>query len=185
MYIQGYGDRTMGMWGSILSVLGNIAAPLIANKVASKQGGSSEEYKNAFNSANESIGKTQNLADQYTGNQGYQNSLEQAGVGAGKIANQAIGQATNAARSAGMSKAQAAQMGLQSANQMYGNAFQGQQGVAQGMGNQAIAAQQGVTSAQQGQAGQAASEKQAQYNRKKDTMQTVANAFGNMFGTGM
>ena len=167
----------MGLWSSIVSG--------IKNNIKNRNAASSQEYKNAFNAANESIGKTQNLADQYTGNQGYANSLEQAGVGAGKIANQAIGQATNAARSAGMSKAQAAQMGLQSANQMYGNAFQGQQGVAQGMGNQAIAAQQGVTSAQQGQAGQAASEKQAQYNRKKDTMQTVANAFGNMFGTGM
>lgn len=175
----------MGMWGSILSVLGNIAAPLIANKVAQKQGASSEEYTNAFNAANESVNKTQNLADQYTGNQGYQNSLQQAGEGASKIANAAIGQGTSAARNAGMSKAQAAAMGNQMANQSYANAFQGQQGIAQGMGNQAIAAQQGVTSAQQGQAGQAASEKQAQYNRKKDTMQTVSDAFGNILGTGM
>ena len=183
MYIQGYGDRTM--WGTILSLLGNLAAPLIANKVAKKQGESSPEYKNAFNAANESVEKTQNLADQYTGNEGYANTLEQAATGAGKIANAAIGQGTSAARNAGMSKTQAAAMGNQMANKTYADAFQGQQGVAQGMGNQAIAAQQGVTSAQQGQAGQAASEKQAQYNRKKDTMQTVSNAFGNMFGTGM
>ena len=183
MYIQEYGDREM--WESILSLLGNIAAPLLANKVAQKQGGSSEEYTNAFNAANESINKTQNLADQYTGNQGYQNSLAQASVGAGKLANAAIGQGTSAARNAGMSKAQAAAMGNQMANQSYANAFQGQQRVAQGMGQNAIAAQQCLTSAQQGQAGQAASEKQAQYGRKKDTFQTAANAVGNMLGTGM
>lgn len=175
----------MGLWGSILSTLGNVVAPLIANKMAVKQGESSPEYKNAFNASNESINKTQNLADQYTGNQGYANSLEQAGIGAGKIANQAVGTATNAARSAGMSKAQAAQMGLQSANQMYGNAFGQQQSNAMGMGNQAIAAQQGVTSAQQSQAGQAASEKQAKYNRQKDTLGIVSNAIGNALGTGM
>lgn len=173
------------MWQSILSLLGNIAAPLLANKVAQKQGGSSEEYNNAFGAANESIDKTQNLADQYTGNQGYQNSLAQAGIGAGKLANAAIGQSTSAARGAGMSKAQAAAMGNQMANKTYADAFTGQQGMAQGMGNQSIAAQQGITSAQQGQAGQAASERQSQYNRKKDTFQTVANGVGNLLGTGM
>ena len=185
MFTQGYGDRTMALWGTILSTLGNVVAPLIANKMAVKQGESSPEYKNAFNAANESIGKAQGLADQYTGNQGYANSLEQAGIGAGKVANQAVGTATNAARSAGMSKAQAAQMGLQSANQMYGSAFGQQQSNAAGMGNQAIAAQQGVTSAQQGQAGQAASEKQSKYNRQKDTLGTISNAVGNALGTGM
>lgn len=166
----------MGLWSSIVSG--------IKNNIKNRNAASSQEYKNAFNAANESIGRTQNLADQYTGNQGYANSLEQAGVGAGKIANQAVGQATNAARSAGMSKAQAAQMGLQSANQMYGNVFQGQQGVAQGMGNQAIASQQGITSAQQGQAGQSASEKQATFNRATENApeRQVANVAGVIAG---
>lgn len=173
------------MWETILNALGTIAGTMIGNKIATKQGESSPEYKNAFNAANESIGKTQQLADQYTGNQGYANTLEQAQQGASKIANASIGQATNAARNAGMSKAQAAQMGMQNANNAYANAFTGQQGVAQGMGQNAISAQQGITSAQQGQAGQAASEKQNVYNRKKDTMQTVSNAFGNLQGTGL
>ena len=173
------------MWETILSTLGGIAAPLIANKLAVKQGESSPEYKNAFNAANESIDKTQGNVDQYTGNAGYENSLERAGEGAEKIANAAVGKATNAARSAGMSKAQAAQMGMQNANQTYADAFTGQQGTAQSMGQNAISAQQGLTSAQQSQAGQAASEKQAKYNRSKDTLQTVSNAFGNALGTGL
>ena len=173
------------MWSTILSALGTIAAPLIANKLANKQGESSPEYKNAFNAANESVNKQQQLADQYTGNAGYENSLQQAGEGAGRIANAAVGQATSGARNAGMSKAQAAAMGNQTANQAYANAFQNQQANAMNMGQNAISAQQGVTSAQQTQAGQAASEKQAGYNRKKDTMQTVSNAIGNLQGTGL
>lgn len=178
----------MGLWvGSILSTLAGLAGNYLANKMAVKQSQSSEEYKNAFNQGNDSIGDTQRLADQYTGNAGYQNSLEQAGQGAGKIANAAIGQATSGARNAGMSKAQAAQMGVQTGNQSYANAFQGQQGVAQGMGQNAIAAQQGITSAYQGQAGQAASERQAQYGRATDTMgraspavNTIAKTIGDL-----
>lgn len=173
------------MWQTILSALGPVVGALIGNKLAVKQGESSPEYKNAFNAANESIGKSQTLADQYTGNAGYENSLTQAEEGASRLANAAIGQTTSAARNAGMSKAQAAQMGMQNANQAYANAFTGQQGVAQNMGQNAISAQQGITSAQQGQAGQAASEKQAKYNRQKDTMQTMSNAFSNLAGTGL
>lgn len=184
MFIQEYGDSKMGgLWGSIVAGLIGLAGNYLANKAAVKQGESSQEYKNAFNQANESINTTQDLADQYTGNEGYQNSLAQAGEGAGKIANAAVGQATSGARSAGMSKAQAAQMGAQTANQAYANAFQNQQGVAQGMGQNAIAAQQGITSAQQGQAGQAASERQSQYNRAADTMGRFAPAAGTVAKT--
>lgn len=166
------------MWPTILQILGNLGGALLANEAAKKQSESSQEYKNAFNQANESINATQDLAGQYTGNAGYQNSLTQAGEGAGKIANAAIGQATSGARSAGMSKAQAAQMGAQTANQAYANAFQNQQGVAQGMGQNAIAAQQGITSAQQGQAGQAASERQAQQGRATDVYSRIASGVG-------
>ena len=182
MYIQGYGDRIM--WGTILATLGNLAGGLIANKLATKQGESSKEYKNAFNAANESIGQTQDLANQYTGNAGYQNSLNQAAMGAGKLANAAIGQGTSGARASGMSKAQAAQMGVQNANNAYANAFQNQQSNAMNMGQNAISAQQGITSAQQGQAGKSAAERQSVYGREKDSMQNISNAIGNLKGTG-
>ena len=147
----------MGLWNWITNG--------IQNNLKRRDAGSSQEYQNAFNAANQSIGRTQQLADQYTGNQGYQNSLQQAGLGAGLLAGQAVGTATQGARNAGMSKAQAAAMGNQTANNVYANAFQGQQGNAMNMQNNAISAQQGVTSAQQGQAGQAQSEKQNVYNR--------------------
>ena len=145
--------------------LWNWIANGVQKNIARRDAGSSQEYQNAFNAANQSIGQTQQLADQYTGNQGYQNSLQQAGQGAGLLAGQAVGTATQGARNAGMSKAQAAAMGNQTANNVYANAFQGQQGNAINMQNNAISAQQGITGAQQGQAGQAQSEKQNVYNR--------------------
>lgn len=154
------------LWDSIVGNLNN------------QKSGSSEEYKNAFSNANQSIGQTQNLANQYTGNQGYQNSLEQAGLGAGAIANQAVGTATTGARNAGMSKAQASAMGTQMAGNNFANAFQNQQNMAQGMGQNAISAQQGITSANQGQASQASAEKQNTYNRATQNMNKVGTAIG-------
>lgn len=186
MYIQEYGDRAMGLWTDVIipgtaSLVAGLGSMLAGNKMATEQAKSSQDYKNAFNAANDSITEQGKLAKQYTGNEGYANSLEQAGKGAGTIANQAVGTATSGARNAGMSKAQAAQMGLQSGNQAYANAFQNQQGVAQGMGQNAISAQQGITSAQQGQAGQAANERQAQFGRATTTMEKAMPALGDMF----
>ena len=67
----------MGLWNWITNG--------IQNNLKRRDAGSSQEYQNAFNAANQSIGRTQQLADQYTGNQGYQNSLQQAGLGAGLL----------------------------------------------------------------------------------------------------
>lgn len=160
----------MGLWN------------LIKTNLSNQKSSSSPEYTNAFNAANQSIGQTQDLANQYTGNAGYVNSLNQAATGAGKLANAAIGQGTSGARSAGMSKAQAAQMGVQNANNAYANAFQNQQNVAQGMGQNAISAQQGITSAQQGQAGQAAAEKQNVYDRARGNAQVVGSGVASVLG---
>ena len=156
-----------GFWNDIVNG--------ISRNIKNQSSESSPEYKNAFSAANESIGNTQNLANQYTGNTGYENTLAQAGKGASTLANQAVGTATSGARASGMSKAQAAQMGVQSGNNAYANAFQNQQNMAQNMGQNAISAQQGITSAQQGQAGQAASEKQATYDRARQNAQFVGD----------
>ena len=174
MFTQEYGDRNM--WPTILLTLGSLAATALSNKLAKQQGESSKEYNTAFSGANDSIEKQKELAEQYAGNKGYENSLEQGAKGAGLIANQAAGTATSAARNQGMSKAQAAQMGVQTANQNYANALQGQQQTAASMGQNAMTAQGNVTGALQGQSGQAASETQAKYNRKADTMGRMGTA---------
>ena len=159
----------MGLWNSIVSG--------IKDNIKNRKAASSQEYQNAFSQANESIGRTQNLADQYTGNRGYANSLEQAQQGAGKLANAVVGQSTNAARGAGMSKAQAAQMGNQMANQNYANAFGQQQSNAMGLGQNAVTAQQTQT-------GQAASEKQNVFNRATENSpeRQIANVAGVVAG---
>ena len=164
------------MWPTILLTLGNLAATALSNKLAKKQGESSPEYTNAFSEANKSIGEQKDLAEQYSGNEGYENALTEGAKGAGMIANQAAGTATSAARNQGMSKAQAAQMGLQTANQNYANALQGQQQNAMAMGQNRMTAQGNITGALQGQAGQAASETQAKYGRKADTMGRMGTA---------
>ena len=156
-----------GFWNDIM---GRLRA-----NITNQRAESSPEYKNAFNAANQSIGQTQELANQYTGNAGYENSLAQAGKGAGLLANQAVGTATSGARASGMSKAQAAQMGLQNANNAYANAFQNQQNMAQGMGQNAV-------SAQQGQAGQAASEKQAVYDRARGNANVIGSGIASLAG---
>lgn len=163
-----------GFWNDIM---GRLRA-----NITNQRAESSPEYKNAFNAANQSIGQTQELANQYTGNAGYENSLAQAGKGAGLLANQAVGTATSGARASGMSKAQAAQMGLQNANNAYANAFQNQQNMAQGMGQNAVSAQQGITSAQQGQTGQAASEKQAVYDRARGNANVIGSGIASLAG---
>ena len=160
----------MGLWN------------LITTNLKNQKSSSSPEYTNAYKRANQSIDQTQQNVNQYTGNAGYQNALSQAGQGAGLIANQAVGTATNAARNAGMSKAQAAQMGVQNANKMYADTFTGQQNAAQNMGQNAISAQQGITSAQQGQAGQAAAEKQNVYGRAAQNAQAVTDRIGSAIG---
>lgn len=175
MYIQEYGDRTMGLISSVVNA--------VKNNLQNQRSGSSQEYQNAFNAANQSIGQTQNLADQYTGNQGYRNSLQQASQGAGLIANQAVGQGISGARSAGMSKAQAAALGNQMANKTYADAFTGQQGNAMNMEQNAISAQQGITSAQQGQAGQAAQEKQNVYGRATQNFDRATQGIGKAIQT--
>ena len=166
----------MGLWDTVTGG--------IKNNIKDRSSSSSKDYKNAFSQANQSIEQTQNLANQYTGNAGYENTLEQAAKGAATLANQAAGTSVQSARNAGLSKAQAAALGNQMANQAYANAFQGQQSNVMGLGQNAISAQQGITSAQQGQAGQAASEKQAVFNRATENApeKMAANVAGTIAG---
>lgn len=90
------------------------------------------------------INKQQNLANQYTGNQGYENALQQAYKGAQTTANQAGATARTAARNSGMSKAQAAAMGANQAANAYGSNFTNQQNMANAAGMNALQANQNI-----------------------------------------
>lgn len=82
--------------------------------------------------------KYNDLLNQYTGNAGYQNSLNQAGKGAAVESQAAGAQTQGQARQAGMSKSQAAAMGANTASEQYGKSFTGQQTNAANMGTNAV-----------------------------------------------
>lgn len=97
-----------------------------------------------LNQLSNTIQNQKNLANQYTGNAGYENALNQAYKGAQTTANQAGAAARTSARNSGMSKAQAAAMGANQAANAYGNNFNTQQSMANTAGMNALQANQAV-----------------------------------------
>lgn len=81
-------------------------------------------------------------ANQYTGNAGFTNSLQQAQKGANATAQNAAQQAQTSARNSGMSKAQQAAMGANTTANTYANNFTNQQSEAANQGNNAVNAAQ-------------------------------------------
>ena len=140
------------------------------------QADSSQAYKNAFGQVGQNLEAQKELNKQYTGNEGYANSIRQGLTGANVTAANAGKQATSAARNAGMNKARAAQLGAESASNAYGNNFANQQNTAANMGNQAIGANQALTSGYMGQAGLAQGEKQNVYGRAANNAGMIRDA---------
>jgi hypothetical protein len=81
---------------------------------------------------------TSSAVNKYTGNAGYQNSLEQATKGAQVQANANVAQQKNALRNAGQSNAGAAILASQNVANQYNNAFNNQQSQAANMGQNAV-----------------------------------------------
>lgn len=143
---------------------------------------SSSEYKQGMNQYGNALTNQNQAVNKYTGNQGYQNALEQAKQGAAMTAGLAGQQAQNAARNAGMSKAQAAMLGANSAASAYGNNFNTQQNMATQAGNQNVYGTQGVTSATQFIPSSQQAEQQNRYNRATQNLATIGQAASNIGG---
>lgn len=141
---------------------------------------SSKEYKQGMNQYNNALSNQQSSVNQYTGNAGYKNALEQAKQGAAMTAGLAGQQAQQAARNAGMSKAQAAMLGANQAASAYGNNFNTQQNMASNAGNQNVYGTQGLTSATQFIPQSAMQEKNNQYNRATQNLATIGQVAGNI-----
>lgn len=138
--------------------------------------GSQDSRTNTQNKYNDQL-RQQNLnaINQYTGNAGYLNSINQGAMGAAYASQGAASQAAGAARTAGMSKAEAASVGADAAAQGYYNAFAGQQGAASNAGNSAVSS---TGQAQQNQLNRtqlSMQQKDAEYNR---AWGNVGNALG-------
>lgn len=85
--------------------------------------------------------KYQENINKYTGNEGYSNSLQQAGKGAQVQAAANVAQQANALRNAGQTNAGAAILASQNLANQYNNNFANQQSNAANMGFQAVNAQ--------------------------------------------
>src|SRR5574344_2036866 len=117
-------------------------------------------------------------SSKYTGNAGYQNSIEQASKGAGVSAEGSRQQAAQAARNAGLNKMGAAALGASQGANAYGNSFDNQQSQAASQGQAAVnAAQQNYNNI--------SSERQNQYNRNWTTAGNIMSTVGSGVGLAM
>lgn len=140
----------------------------------------SEDYKNAYQQSNQALQNQKKLNAQYTGNAGYNNAINQGLQGAAITAGQAGQQSTQAARNAGMTKGRAANLGASQAANAYGNNFTNQQGMAMQSGQNAINANQSLTSGYSNLANQALNEQNARFNRAGQAIGTIGNVIGNV-----
>ena len=88
-------------------------------------------YRNAAlvyaDQANKDRNSLNSASDKYTGNAGYQNSINQGKIGAQEAAKGAQAQSSTAARNSGMTRSQAAAMGSQQNAASYLNSLSDQQ----------------------------------------------------------
>lgn len=143
----------------------------------------SAETQNAINQYGNAINKQANINDKYTGNAGYQNSINQGLQGAAVTANQAGLQSQNAARNMGLSKGAAAMMGSQNAANAFGTNFTNQQGQAANLGQQAVQANAMNANQLSNLANINMQEQQNKYNRSAANAARVGNVIGNVGST--
>ena len=79
-----------------------------------------------------------NARKKYLGNEGYKNSLQQAGEGAQTFANNVVAQQKNALRNAGQTNSGAAILAANNTANQYANQLANQQSMVANMGNQAV-----------------------------------------------
>ena len=123
-----------------------------------------------------------NTSNQYTGNEGYQNSLNQGKIGAQEAAKGAQAQASTAYRNTGMTKSQAAAMAGQQNASAYLNSLSDQQSKAYQAGMDNVSVQKGKldssTNSMNSFANPYGGQKQAESNFTKDMIGAGATATG-------
>lgn len=145
------------------------------------------KYGNQLDKTNQTVNNQSNLNNQYTGNTGYNNALQQGMQGAAVTAGQAGANAARAARNSGMAGSRAALLGAQQAADAYGGNVALQQSMANQAGMNAISANQGLANTQMNLgsqygnvAGMNAQEKQNVYNRARGNTEMLGNIIGNV-----
>lgn len=132
--------------------------------------------------ANKDRNALNNASNQYTGNEGYQNSLNQGKIGAQEAAKGAQAQASTAYRNTGMTKSQASAMAGQQNATAYLNSLSDQQTKAYQAGMDNVSVQKGKldtsTNAMNSFANAYGGQKQAESNFHKDIAGAGATAIG-------
>lgn len=139
-------------------------------------------YKNAAlvyaDQANKDRNSLNSASNKYTGNSGYQNSINQGKIGAQEAAKGAQAQSSTAARNSGMTKSQAAAMGSQQNASSYLNSFSDQQ-------NRAYQAGMDNVSVQKGKLDNSTASMNSFANAYAGQQQAQTNAQNNLIGAGL
>ena len=141
---------------------------------------SMSDYMNGdlYDNADSAMNKYQQMADKYTGNAGYQNSINQASSGAATAAESGRQSIMNAARSTGASKASAAAKAASATANNYLQNFNTQQQNAYKAGTDAVSSAGDISSQQQNLT-------QQKTNQRNTNRSFIYNTAGNiMNGTG-
>lgn len=139
-------------------------------------------YRNAAlvyaDQANKDRNSLNSASDRYTGNTGFQNSINQGKIGAQEAAKGAQAQSSTAARNSGMTKSQAAAMGSQQNAASYLNSFSDQQ-------NKAYQAGMDNVSVQKGKLDNSTNSMNSFANAYAGQQQAQTNAQNNLIGAGL
>lgn len=139
-------------------------------------------YRNAAlvyaDQANKDRNALNSASNEYTGNAGYQNSINQGKIGAQEAAKGAQAQSSTAARNSGMTKSQAAAMGSQQNAASYLNSLSDQQ-------NKAYQAGMDNVSVQKGKLDNSTNSMNSFANAYAGQQQAQTNARNNLIGAGL
>lgn len=124
-----------------------------------------KDYNSAYANYQNAMQNYKDTANQYTGESGYQKSLEQAAKGANVTAGGIQQQANSAYRSAGLNKAQAANLAAGQAGKGYQDSFDTQQSAAVGQNANAVTSAGNIVNQQSAATQMQQQEGQNKYNR--------------------
>lgn len=143
-------------------------------------GSNNPEYNSAASNWQRAYDATSDAVNKYTGNAGYQNSIEQGKIGADYASRGAAINALGAARSAGVSKSRAATMGAEQGAKGYYDAFNSQQQQAGSLGTATVNAQNQLLQSDRDRMQSALQHKQDTYNYAWGNIGNTLGIFGSI-----
>ena len=150
---------------------------------STRWGSNSPEYNKSARKLYEYQDQLQNSINNYSGNAGYQNSLEQAAYGANIASQGATRKAASMASTAGLTKSAAAARGAEAASQGYYDAFNQQQNNAYQSGIANIQGSNNIIQNQNQLSQLALQHKKDTYAYSWNNMRFAINSAGDLLGS--